>query len=594
MERVIKGYSDQYYFQAFPLIKVLNVILTLVSVIAIGSILLQYGFYLPATFNGILLRVDLFIVQFYLWQFAVKFIVSKDKFVFLKRRWLEAVLAFFILAEMLFLFKNVGFNVIRDFFSGIDVAAITEVYIVVAQVLIIASILAEGIRYNTKIASLKFNPSQTLIFSFIAVIIIGAGLLMLPKAVAPGKSIHFIDALFTSASAVCVTGLTVVDTGTFFSSFGQIIIMILIQIGGLGIMTLSSFLALFFGQGVGIRERIVLNQMMNLEKIGMITSMLRNIVLITLTIEATGALFFMVLWSDHNWTLNSLVFNAVFHSVSAFCNAGFSTFSDNLIQFQRNVPVLAVFCVLIVLGGIGFTVMTDFITLLSKPKANKKKVRVLRVQTKIVLIVTGILLFGGFLLLYFLDTYSHGLTRILNAAFNSVTSRTAGFNSIDYRLLNTPSVLIIIMLMFIGASPGSTGGGIKTTTIGVLWASIYTIITGQNRIVIFKRRLPFLVLNRALVIFAFSVIVVAIAITLLSFTEHAPILDIIFEAISAFGTVGLSLGLTSSLSLCGKIIIILLMFIGRLGTLTLVFAVTSPSEQPPVKIEYPSESVMIG
>jgi potassium uptake TrkH family protein len=594
MERTIKGYSDQYYFQAFPLIKVLNIILTLVSVIAIGSILLQYGFYLPVTFNGILLRVDLFIVQFYLWQFAIKFIVSKDKFVFLKRRWLEAILAFFILAEMLFLFKYVGFNIIRDFFSGIDVTAITEVYIVVAQILIIASIIAEGIRYNTKIASLKFNPSQTLVFSFIAVIIIGTGLLMLPRAAAPGKSIHLMDALFTSTSAVCVTGLTVVDTGTFFSSFGQIIIMILIQIGGLGIMTLSSFLALFFGQGVGIRERIVLNQMMNLEKIGMITSMLRNIVLITLTIEATGALFFMVLWSDHNWTLNRLIFNAVFHSISAFCNAGFSTFSDNLIQFQRNVPVLTVFCVLIVLGGIGFTVMTDFITLLSKPKANKKKIRVLRVQTKIVLIVTGILLFGGFLLLYFLDTSNHGLTRILNAAFNSVTSRTAGFNSIDYRLLNTPSVLIIIMLMFIGASPGSTGGGIKTTTIGVLWASIFSIITGQNRIIIFKRRLPFLVLNRALVIFAFSVIVVAIAITLLSFTEHASILDIIFEAISAFGTVGLSLGLTSSLSLCGKIIIILLMFIGRLGTLTLVFAVTSPSEQPPVRIEYPSESVMIG
>ncbi len=594
MERVIKGYSDQYYFQAFPLIKVLNIILTLVSFIAIGSILLQYGFYLPPTFNKILLRVDLFIVQFYLWQYIIKFVVSKDKFDFLKHRWFEAVLAFFILTELLFLFKNVGFSVVREFFSGIDVTAVTEIYIGVAQVLIIASIIAEGIRYNTKIASLKFNPSQTLIFSFIAMIIIGAGMLMLPRAVVPGKSINFIDALFTATSAVCVTGLTVVDTGTFFSSFGQIVLMILIQIGGLGIMTLSSFLALFFGQGVGIRERIVLNQMMNLDKIGMIGTMLRNIVLITLSIEAAGALFLMLLWSDYDWSLNRLMFNAVFHSISAFCNAGFSTYSDSLIQFQNNIPVLAVFCVLIVLGGIGFTVLTDFTSLISKPKTNKKKIRVLRVQTKIVLIVTGVLLFGGFILLYLLDTSSHGLSRILNAAFNSVTSRTAGFNSIDYGRLNTPSILILIMLMFIGASPGSTGGGIKTTTIGVLWASIISIITGQNRIIIFKRRLPFLVLNRALVIFSFSVIAVAIAITVLSITEHAPLLNIIFEAISAFGTVGLTLGLTSTLSLSGKIVIILLMFVGRLGTLTLVFAVTSPTEQPPVRIEYPSESVMIG
>jgi potassium uptake TrkH family protein len=594
MERILKSYTDEYLFQAFPLIKVLNVILALVSFIAVASLLLQYGFYLSPTLNAVLIRVDLFIVQFYLWQYIIKFLVSRDKFDFLRHRWFEAILAFFILVELLFLFKNVGFGVVREFFSGIDVTAVTEIYIGVAQVLIIASILAEGIRYNTKIASLKFHPSQTLIFSFIVVILIGTGLLMLPRAVVPGNSIHFIDALFTSTSAVCVTGLTVFDTGTYFGPFGQVIIMILIQIGGLGIMTLSSFLALFFGQGVGIRERIVLNQMMNLDKIGMITTTLRNIVLLTFVVEAAGALLFMLLWSDSNWTLNKLVFNSVFHAVSAFCNAGFSTFSDSLIGFQKNIPVLAVFSALIVLGGLGFTVLMDFTHLLSKPKGHKKRIRALRVQTKIVLIVTGILLFGGFALLYLLDTSTHGIARILTSAFNTVTTRTAGFNSINFSLLSTPSILIIMMLMFIGASPGSTGGGVKTTTIGILWASIIAIITGQNRIIIFKRRLPFLILNRALVIFAFSVIMIAVAVTLLSITENAPILNIIFEAISAYGTVGLSLGLTGALSLPGKIVIILLMFIGRLGTLTLVFAITSPTEQPPVRIEYPSESVMIG
>jgi trk system potassium uptake protein TrkH len=219
---------------------------------------------------------------------------------------------------------------------------------------------------------------------------------------------------------------------------------------------------------------------------------------------------------------------------------------------------------------------------------------ILKVQTRIVLIITGILLAGGFLALLILDTQSNGQLRVISAFFNSVTSRTAGFNTVNILSLSTPSILIIIMLMFIGASPGSTGGGVKTTTLGILWASIHAIITGQNRIIIFNRRISFLTLNRALVIFTFSVVVITIATFLLSITEHAPLLHIAFEAVSAYGTVGLSLGLTSNLSISGKLIIIFLMFTGRLGALTLVFAITSPTEQPPVKVEYPSESVMIG
>jgi trk system potassium uptake protein TrkH len=502
------------------------------------------------------------------------------------------VLALLIGFGTFFFFSRNGIGEFNNILYGIDITAITRIYIGIAQVLIIVNIIAEAMRYNTKVTSSKFHPSQMLLMSFILMILIGCGLLMLPRAVMPGKTLHLIDALFMSASAVCVTGLSVVDISSYFTHLGQAILLVLVQIGGIGIMTLSSFLALFFGQGVSIREGIIVNQMINAERIGLISSTIRNVVLITLGVELAGTLVLMALWSDNGWTLNKLIFSSLFHSVCAFCNAGFSTFSDSLINYQRNFPILAIISTLIILGGIGFTVITDCFSLIRTPRRQRKPI--LKVQSKLTLLVSGILLASGFLLLYLFDSTDDHFLRITTALFNSVTSRTAGFNTIDMSTLSVPSILIVMMLMFIGASPGSTGGGIKTTTIAVLWSSIHAIITGKNRIVIFNRRLPFLVLNRALVIFVFSVAVISVAVLLLSITEKASVLKLAFEAISAYGTVGLTLGITGTLTLAGKAIIILLMFIGRIGALTLVFAITSPTDLPPVKVEYPTESVTIG
>ena len=581
---------EDYFYWASPVISGINIVLGLISVIAITSFLLQYGFNLSAQFNAVLNRIDLLIVQFYFWQFLSKLALSRSKLNFLKRRWFESGLALMIFFETAIIIRVVGFDLIGKYFSDVNVTTITEIYIGLAQILIILTLITEGIKYNTRVASLRFHPSQTMILSFILVIIVGTGLLMLPRATAPGHSISLLDAFFTSTSATCVTGLIVVDTATNFSQFGQIIILALIQIGGLGIMTLSSFLALFFGQGVGIRERVILHQMMNIDKIGLITSMLRNAVLITLGIEAAGALVLMALWSDQGWTLGQLIYRSVFHSISAFCNAGFSTFSNSLLPFQNDPGVLMCFSVLIILGGLGFIVLLD---IAGAQVSWRKKYRI-KMQTRMVLVVSAILLAGGFISLFLLNKSNMGGTRLLTAFFNSVTARTAGFNTTDIGSLSIPSVLIIMMLMFIGASPGSTGGGIKTTTIGVLWTSIIAIITGQNRIIIYKRRLPFLVLNRALVVFAFSVMFVALSVLLLSITENARSIDVAFEAVSAFGTVGLSRGLTPHLTIPGKLIIIISMFVGRLGALTLAFAITSPEDQPAFRIEYPSEAVMIG
>lgn len=585
--------SGEYHYWAEPFIKILNLILALLSLAAISSLVLQYGFYLTDSVSAILNRVDLLILQFYFWQFIFKLLFSRSKISFLKRHWFEAALAVLIISEIAIIIGLKGINVIKKYFLDINITAVTNIYVVFAQILIILSIITEGIHYNTRLASLKFHPAQTMILSYLVLIFSGTVLLMLPKATPSNVSISFIDALFTATSAACVTGFNVIDTAGGFTMTGKLIILFLFQIGGLGIMTFSSFLALFFGQGISIRERVMLNQVMNIDKIGMISTVLRNAVILTLSIEAAGAVLLMFFWSDQGWTVSRLIFNSVFHSVSAFCNSGFSTFSDNLTAYHQHIGVLITISALVILGGLGFIVILELLGGTVQTKKAPRRLR-LSIQSRMVLIISGLLLLTGFVLLYVLDNHENGWNRALTAFFNSVTARSCGFNTVDFATLNNSSILIMMILMFIGASPGSTGGGIKTTTLGILWASIGAIITGQNRIVIFKRRIPFLVLNRALVVFAFSVMAVVISAFLLSITEEAPIIDIIFESVSAFSTVGLSRGLTQLLTINGKLIIILVMFIGRLGALTLAFAITAPTELPSVKVEYPSESVMIG
>jgi trk system potassium uptake protein TrkH len=593
MASFLNNSTEEYYYWAAPFINFARIILALVSVAAIINLVLQFGFYCPAGLTAFLNRVDFYVIQIYFIQYAIKFIMSRSKLQFLRNHWFETVLAFLIFSEFAIIINLLGFHFVREYFLDINITAATEIYIGAAQILIVSAIIFEAIRYNMRLSIIRFNPSQIAILSFSLVILTGTGLLMLPRATSPDIHLRLIDALFTAASATCVTGLTVVDTGTTFTHFGQIIILIMIQIGGLGIMTLSSFLALFFGQGMGIKDRVFLQEMMNIDKIGFISSLLRNVVIITFIIEMLGAAFLMIGWHNEGWTTRQLIYRSVFHSISAFCNAGFSMFPDSLVRFQGDVPVILTISSLIILGGIGFIVIMDLAGLRMQSSTFKKRY-ILTVQTKMVLIITGILIVGGTVLLYFLDNTHTGKIRLITAFFNSVTSRTAGFNTIDIGALNISSVILLMMLMFIGASPGSTGGGIKTTTFGVLWASIHAIVTGKNRITIFRRRVPFVVLNRALVVFAFSVAVVFISVFLLSIFEKYPVIDLAFEAVSAFGTVGLSRGITSGLSDISKIIIIFLMFAGRLGTLTIAFAVTAPGDQVQARIEYPSESVMIG
>ncbi len=575
-------------------IHTINVSFFIVGVIAIISLVTQYGFYISADLEHWLERVDILIVFFFVLQFLVKLIFMPAPRRYIREHWFETLLVLVIMVRTGFLIHSLGLGTFRHYFVDLNVGAITKVTIVSAQLVLVLSLISSSLRLNRKIASLKFHPAQTLLLSFVVVIFIGTLMLLLPKATAPGKSLSVLDALFTSTSATCVTGLIVVDTGTHFSLLGQLIILTLIQIGGLGLMTLSSFLALFFGRGMGIRERVMLQEMMNIDRLGAITRALRLAVSITFLFESVGAVLLYFSWNRPGWTFFDRVYHSIFHSVSAFCNAGFSLNADSLMYYQNNYAAILIVAGLIIFGGLGFLVLTEIAGINILKSTERVLVRKYSVQTKLVLIITSVLLAVGTVLMLSLQTIEGSWAhRLMHAFFSSVTARTAGFNTVDFSLFSTPLALVIILLMFIGASPGSTGGGIKTTTVGILIASLVSIITGKNRIILFKKSVSYTVMNRALVIFAFAIFVTGTSVFLLSITEHAPLIDIIFEEISAYATVGLSRGLTTHLSSWGRLVIILSMLIGRVGALTLAFAITPPKEK--LRVEYPQEkSVMVG
>jgi potassium uptake TrkH family protein len=585
---------EEHYSWANIYIKWINRIMPIITILAIISLIIEHGFYIKSSLYLIINRFNLVIIQFYFIQYIFKLATCKNKLTFLKAHWFETLLAFLILVETSWVLSVFGLGFLKKYFiSNIDI--VTRVYIILAQFLIILTFIPDVMKYNQNLSKLKFHPAFIILLSFMIVIIVGSLLLMLPKAVRFPYKISFIDALFTSTSATCVTGLIVLDTPKMFSPFGQIIILSLIQIGGIGIITISSFFMMFFGKGIGIKERVFLRDVISIENFDTLLEVLKNIIITVFFIEIIGAFLLALSWLNQGWSFHKLLFNSIFHSVSAFCNAGFSTFSDSFIQFKANVSIILIISALIILGGLGFVTIMDIVgyKILSKVKIKKPH---FKVQTKLVLIVTIILIFVGFISFLLIEPISKQLdikTKLLTAFFTSVTSRTAGFNTIDMGLLSTPMSLFLIVLMFIGASPGSTGGGIKTVTVAVLWISIASILTGKKRVEVFKKNIPFVILNRSIIIFFFSIIFISCITLILTITEKSPLLDIMFEVVSAFGTVGLSRGLTPNLSLVGKIIIIIAMFIGRIGILTLAFAIANPKDQS-TRIEYPAEDVMVG
>lgn len=437
------------------------------------------------------------------------------------------------------------------------------------------------------------NPAVTLMLSFLCTILIGTILLMLPSSSAQGQITRFIDALFTSTSAVCVTGLTVVDTGTHYSLFGQFIILVLLQVGGLGIMTISTAFAIIIGQrmSVGV-EHLMQNVVGENTRLDMF-KLVKNIIVLTALVEMVGAIFLFFTFRNHTHSVIQAIYYSIFHSVSAFCNAGFCLWSDNLMQFLGSWNVNLVITGLIITGGIGFTVLTDVRTTLLRKISFSR----LSLHTKIVLMTTLSLIIVGTILFFIAEykTTMNGFSfkdRALASYFQSVTCRTAGFNTIDEMQLTNASALISIILMYIGASPGSTGGGIKTTTFAILILAIFSMIRGSKDVTVFKRKISEQHIKTVLSLIGMSLIFIVSLIFILMLIEPFPFVKIVFEALSAFGTVGLSMGITSSLSSAGKTIIVILMYIGRIGPLTLIYALSQRKRK--FHVEFTEEKIGIG
>lgn len=447
----------------------------------------------------------------------------------------------------------------------------------------------------TRLQRIMANPVRILAFSFAAVILLGAMVLTMPLASREGLVTPFIDALFTATSAVCVTGLVTVDTGTYWSLFGTTTILSLIQIGGLGFMSFATLTAVFMGRRLGLKERLVMQEAYNALDLKGIIRMVKYVVAFTFGVELVGALILMTQFIP-SYGLGRGIYVSFFQSISAFCNAGFDLFGNysSLTGLNDNKVILIVTMTLIAVAGLGFSVWLEIFS--------KRSLKQLSLHARLVISITVILIFGGALLL-FLFEFNNPATlggmsfanKLTNALFSSITPRTAGFNSIDLSGMTMASRLLTIILMFIGGSPGSTAGGIKTTAAGVLILTVITVLKGRQDPEAFGRRITKDSIYKAFAVVVLGMTIVLVTTIWMSFTEASALTSLealIFEATSAFATVGLTEGITPGITSSSKAALILAMYFGRVGPITVLLALSR--RQPPMQIKYPEGRILIG
>ncbi len=445
-----------------------------------------------------------------------------------------------------------------------------------------------------------FEPKSLLIWGFVLTIFSGSLLLTAPFALNTGKSITFIDALFTSASATCVTGLAVVDTGSHFSLYGQIIILFLIQIGGLGVMSFSTLFLFYLRGKFGMGSREIIQETLSFFDTTDIAALLKSVFVFTFSFEAAGSILLTSRFM-FDMPFEKALFAGIFHSISAFCNAGFSIFPDSLMSYRSDIFVNVVIMILIITGGIGFIVMYEFAGI------HKKRFLFHRfsLHTKVTLLYSAVLILAGAVFL-FISEYNVSMqgfdfkSRVLSSLFQSISPRTAGFNTLDIGSFSIISLFIIISLMFIGASPASCGGGMKVSTIAVLFAFIRSRIKEMRNVNLFYSTLPMHIVSKATMALVFGIITVVLFSFIISIFElgntayynnSSDFIRVFFEVVSAFGTVGLSTGITAALTDFSKIALSFLMLIGRIGPLTIVLA-AGTKEEPDIR--FAEDNILVG
>ncbi|MCU0692247.1 MAG: hypothetical protein MUF54_12680, partial [Polyangiaceae bacterium] len=479
------------------------------------------------------------------------------------------------------------------FFAGLWLGGLTPSGFVTALamrqgVALLRDVLRIG-RSEQLIGHLIGKPAQLFVLSFAVVIAVGAGLLSFPVSSATGRPIPPLDALFTSTSAVCVTGLTTLDTATAFSTFGKLTILLLIQVGGLGVITLSSFAVLVLSQRLGLRLEGALGELVDQPRPRELRILLRLIVLSTVGIEAFGAFALWPAFEATDLTSLQALWKAVFHSISAFCNAGFALQTDNLMSYQRRPFILLIVSALILTGGLGFPVLGAL-------GQSLQRRRPMSIHARIGLVMAAGMTVVGFLLFVTLE-WSHSLGhlsvghKLTNSLLHAVTLRTAGFNSLAMTGLRPESIAWMIAWMFIGGGSGGTAGGIKTTTVAVLMLRTRALLRGRDVTEVWSRHIPHAIVERAAVVALLALLFLGCGHFLLLATQGATFHGLLFEAVSAMGTVGLSLDVTPTLDGFGKLVIIGLMFVGRIGPLTLLLVLRTSA---PSRVKMPAESIPVG
>jgi trk system potassium uptake protein len=441
--------------------------------------------------------------------------------------------------------------------------------------------------------------SRTICLGFITVILVGAFLLMLPFSSVSSGWGDFVTALFMSTSAVCVTGLAVVDPGTYYTGIGQFFLLVLVQVGGLGYMTATTFLLLLLGRRFGLREKMAIQQSLDRQGMSGVVQLVKSIIAVTMIMELTGIFALLPVFTPQYGLTQGLWF-AIFHSVSAFNNAGFALFSDNLIGYATSIPVGIVIPGLIIFGGLGYQVIMEMYLWGRDRLTGSKERLVFPLNFKIAISTTLFLLVGGTLTLLLIEFENPGTLanynlgeKLMISWFMGVTPRTAGFNTIDYGKMTTAGLFLTTLLMFIGASPGGTGGGIKTTTFRILFSSTKAVLEGKEEVLCYQRRIPVTLVLKAVGVVFGSLTTVVVATMLISLTDpQIDFIRVFFEAVSAFGTVGLSTGITAGLSTLAKLILIATMYIGRVGILLLMSALLG--DPTPTAIHYPEENLLVG
>jgi potassium uptake TrkH family protein len=582
------------YGSKATVLQVLRVLRLFMALVSISAFLYFIGYPQTETSRFWILALVRSSIVFFIFSYLLRFFYDFEPARFFRENALEGLLLLAVVLDVTGILV-VGKPFLRFFLYQSGLVAIDGLFLLVVQLFLLFIVMLDLVKAGKHIARLRIKPSTLFVGSYLILIFGGAALLTMPEMHAAGTVLSFTDAIFTAASAACVTGLTVVDTATFFTLKGKLVLMTLIQLGGLNIIIFASFFALLSGRSaIGLRQQAIVMDFMSFESLSNTVRMLRDILLVTLAFETLGTFLLFFTWGADvsfrdGW---QRLWFSFFHSVSAFNNAGFSLFSQNLAAegVRHSYTFHLVIAALVIVGGIGFPVIQDLLGIGPLRERLHKPWKKPRVHTRLVVNASLLLIVAGTLVFYFFEirnpaqyavngiVYQNDFQKLITAFFHSVSARTAGFNTLDVGILSAPVLLFFCFLMFVGASPISTGGGVKTTTMSILLFSGLASVRNKKHIEIFHYQVSPDLARKSFGIVFFSGCVVFIGTFLLMiFEPHLPPLNVFFEMVSAHATVGLSTGITAGLSVPSKWVLIAAMFMGRVGILTLAVSLARPA-----------------